>query len=223
MLDYAPAIGVFGPVEIGPWMDGMTQKFGVPVYVENDTNAQCMGEHELAVRGTLCMFRRERAWVRGHAGRPPATGRNEQMRRDRLQCVFEDYKRTARAATLPGEQRIGYHVLERSSPWTVFPPQPDPARASGADGGPGDGLALCIANLTHVLDCSTVVLGGEVAELLGDALLDAAERQAGGAVPSRRCGCAVRPARTTASSAWRPISRAWKWMRFWRRNRLWHI
>ena len=43
VLDYAPAIGVFGPVEIGPWMDGMTQKFGVPVYVENDTNAQCMG------------------------------------------------------------------------------------------------------------------------------------------------------------------------------------
>ncbi|MFR1785136.1 MAG: hypothetical protein ACLSWY_03565 [Ruthenibacterium lactatiformans] len=32
-----------------------------------------------------------------------------------------------------------------------------------------EALALCIANLTHVLDCSTVVLGGEVAELLGDA------------------------------------------------------
>ena len=74
-------------------------------------------------------------------------------------------------------------------------------------------LALCIANLTHVLDCSTVVLGGEVAELLGDALLDALNARL-----EELClagaGCAVRPARTTASSAWRPISRAWKWMRF---------
>lgn len=88
VLDYAPAIGVFGPVEIGPWMDGMTQKFGVPVYVENDTNAQCMGEHELCRAGPCVCFGGNGRGCGGHAGRPPATGRNEQMRRDRLQCVF---------------------------------------------------------------------------------------------------------------------------------------
>ena len=42
VLDYAPAIGVFGPVEIGPWMDGMTQKFGVPVYVATVFMTMCV-------------------------------------------------------------------------------------------------------------------------------------------------------------------------------------
>ena len=121
VLDYAPAIGVFGPVEIGPWMDGMTQKFGVPVYVENDTNAQCIASMSFAVRGTLCMFRRERAWVRGSCWTAACDGA----------------KRTnaARSATMCFSRIISARPAQRaawssasvtmcwssSSPWTVFP------------------------------------------------------------------------------------------------------
>ena len=107
VLDYAPAIGVFGPVEIGPWMDGMTQKFGVPVYVENDTNAQCMGEHE------LCRAR-DLVYVSAGTGVGAGVMLDGRLRRGETnKCgeigynvFFEDYKRTARAAGCL-EQRIG--------------------------------------------------------------------------------------------------------------------
>ena len=87
---------------------------------------------------------------------------------------FEDYKRTARAAGCL-EQRIGYHVLEQQFALDRFSrrSQIPPALLAQMAAQVTKPLALCIANLTHVLDCSTVVLGGEVAELLGDALLDA--------------------------------------------------
>ena len=175
VLDYAPAIGVFGPVEIGPWMDGMTQKFGVPVYVENDTNAQCMGEHE------LCRAR-DLVYVSAGTGVGAGVMLDGRLRRGETnKCgeigynvFFEDYKRTARAAGCL-EQRIGYHVLEQQFALDRFSrrSQIPPALLAQMAAQVTKPLALCIANLTHVLDCSTVVLGGEVAELLGDALLDA--------------------------------------------------
>ena len=73
------------------------------------------------------------------------------------------------------EQRIGYHVLEQQFALDRFSrrSQIPPALLAQMAAQVTKPLALCIANLTHVLDCSTVVLGGEVAELLGDALLDA--------------------------------------------------
>ena len=147
----------------------------MPVYVENDTNAQCMGEHE------LCRAR-DLVYVSAGTGVGAGVMLDGRLRRGETnKCgeigynvFFEDYKRTARAAGCL-EQRIGYHVLEQQFALDRFSrrSQIPPALLAQMAAQVTKPLALCIANLTHVLDCSTVVLGGEVAELLGDALLDA--------------------------------------------------
>ena len=147
VLDYAPAIGVFGPVEIGPWMDGMTQKFGVPVYVENDTNAQCMGEHE------LCRAR-DLVYVSAGTGVGAGVMLDGRLRRGETnKCgeigynvFFEDYKRTARAAGCL-EQRIGYHVLEQQFALDRFSrrSQIPPALLAQMAAQVTKPLALCIA------------------------------------------------------------------------------
>ena len=97
VLDYAPAIGVFGPTP-SAW-----------------------ASMSFAVRGTLCMFRRERAWVRGSCWTAACDGA----------------KRTnaARSATMCFSRIISARPAQRaawssasvtmcwssSSPWTVFP------------------------------------------------------------------------------------------------------
>ena len=172
--DGTPAAGT--PFQIfSRGVAGFFEMFGVPVYVENDTNAQCMGEHE------LCRAR-DLVYVSAGTGVGAGVMLDGRLRRGETnKCgeigynvFFEDYKRTARAAGCL-EQRIGYHVLEQQFALDRFSrrSQIPPALLAQMAAQVTKPLALCIANLTHVLDCSTVVLGGEVAELLGDALLDA--------------------------------------------------
>ncbi|MFR1358992.1 MAG: ROK family protein [Ruthenibacterium lactatiformans] len=184
VLDYAPAIGVFGPVEIGPWMDGMTQKFGVPVYVENDTNAQCMGEHE------LCRAR-DLVYVSAGTGVGAGVMLDGRLRRGETnKCgeigynvFFEDYKRTARAQ-LPGAAHRLPCAGAAVRPGPFFPPQPDPARASGADGGPGDEAPGALHRQPDA--CAGLQhrgAGRRGSRAAGRRASGRAERQAGGAVP----------------------------------------
>lgn len=176
-ISSAPLIGVDAPIPLHAEIDKLAHKYGVRVVIENDTNAQALGEFRL-----LALDREEDLiFLSLGTGLGAGVILDGKLRRgSRYMCGEIGYFAFMEdTASTPGdagwlESRINYRALEDrfgirfdvpASEWGEAAVQSVVEYVTIP-------VALCINNMTMFMDCGTVVLGGVIADTLGDRLLE---------------------------------------------------
>lgn len=184
----APTVGILEDVDCKPILAGLSQRLGLPLYLENDTNAAALGEYAISgqaaatdllyvslgtglgagliIQGKLC---------RGHQNFGGEIGF----------MVFDRNFETDPARRGWLEDKIGLQTLCARYPFLkqiveegddVQRHQKELCALADEVGGY---LALAITNINSLLDLDTVVLGGYTTRLLGNLLTDAVNRYLG--------------------------------------------
>lgn len=171
----APLIQVNEPLVIRDEIGKLEDKYKAIVMIENDANAQVLGEFQRAGYSE----KEDLVFISIGTGLGAGIVLNGQLRRGKHHMCGEigyicflgdDIERKKNAGWL--ESQISYRVLEEK--FGV-----DFSNGSGLDSDTKKKLieyvalpiALCINNTTMLLDCGNIVLGGIVTEVLGEDLL----------------------------------------------------
>lgn len=180
IIEFAPMFNIEAHFSCVELIGSLSQKFGLPVLIENDVNAGVVGEHKLRNEGDIenmayiALGRGLGAglFVNGHLlrGCHNSAGEIGYM-------VWDPYFSSDRRRDGFLESRINTPILlER---WPELQEKKPPAEVlAEATGYVAEYLALCIANLQTIMDLELVVLGGTWAQKFGDRLLSkVCERQ----------------------------------------------
>jgi predicted NBD/HSP70 family sugar kinase len=180
----APLIGVTQPTDISGKITTLVKKYGVTVLVENDANAQCLGEFYAA--GTK--GGKDLVFISLGTGIGAGVILDGKLRRGSNYMggeigyfsFMDDYPLGANS---PGwlENKIGRRSLEEQfavgidTDVTKLAPQTLQSLLDYVSAP----MALCINNIVMLLDCSRVRIGGVMGNMLGDPLVDAINERLG--------------------------------------------
>lgn len=172
----APLIGINQPRKIGDTIQRLQEKYGVPVMVENDTNAQCLGEFHASgadPSSDLVLLSVGTGLGAGIIlGGQLRRGVNHMGGEIGYFSFLDDYVSDIRN---PGwlENKISYRRLEERFGLSVDTPSSSlpPKMLELVLEYVSIPLALCINNIVMLLDCDTIRIGGVVVNLLGDSLI----------------------------------------------------
>lgn len=172
----SPLIGVDNTLFIGNQLDRLSQKYNVPVQVENDANVQVLGEYQImgTPSGTDLVF------ISVGTGLGAGIILNDKLRYGPHNMCGEigsfifsnDTPSAGKGGWL--ESQISSRVLNErfgiSFDPAAAPLHPDALVAALDYLAPP--LALCINNIASLLDCRSIVLGGIIADTLGVSLIN---------------------------------------------------
>ena len=174
MIGKSPLINVHSPLCLKDRMISMECRYGVPVFIENDANACCIGERWLRREedvsdliyisvgtgiGAGIMIGNK--LLRGPGGTAGEVG-----------CSIISAGEADAGSYQGLEQRIGYNALSKH-----FGPLPDRlsegTKKQEIIDYVADPLAVMAFNTAMTLGCGRIVLGGQIANVLGDPLIGA--------------------------------------------------
>lgn len=182
VVEFAPLVGIYNKKDCKSIIDELTNKSGLPVFLENDANAAAIGEHitrklspecDLAYLslGTglgagLILDGKIRHGVRNSAG-------------EIGYMVFDKDYHTFKSKAGWLESHINFHAL--SERWEIYKSIETKQEIKEFENSAdfvlmvdyvASYLGLCIANLTALLDLDMVVIGGVVTKSLGKPLME---------------------------------------------------
>lgn len=180
-ISSAPLIGVENTLFIGDYLDHLAQKYNVLVQVENDVNAQVIGEYQIteAPQDTDLVF------ISVGTGLGAGIILDGKLRYGPHNMCGEigsfmfqqENAQTANGGWL--ESQISSRTLKErfglSFDRSDF--ETDPVSCSAAVEYLVPPLALCINNIAALLDCRSIVLGGIVTEILGAQLIERLQQE----------------------------------------------
>lgn len=174
----APLIGIYKPLYIGDKLSDLSEKYGLRVWVENDANAQCLGEFQVSNMGEDD----DLIFISVGTGIGAGVILNGKLRRGPnhmcgevgYSLFMDDY---VSDISSPGwlESKVCYRMLEDrygislQTDLTIFPDKMIQVVLESI----ATPLAICINNLSAFLDCGSVRIGGVVVNLFGEPLIDA--------------------------------------------------
>lgn len=179
----SPLIGVDTILSIGDRLDRLAKKYNVEIQVENDVNAQVLGEYHMSEspQNTDLIFISVGTGLGAGIildGRLRYGPHN--MCGEIGSFVFQDRDP---AMTKGGwlESRVSSRRLEErfgiSFDMNIRQTQTDPRIFSEATDYLAPLLALCIHNIATLLDCHLIVLGGIIADTLGPQLIERIQQE----------------------------------------------
>lgn len=155
----------------------LSEKYGVDVYIENDTNAQALGEFEqlgiaededllfislgTGLGAGVILDGKLRRGTRSMCGEIGYISYDENYRSDKRELGWMETELGYRRL----RERFGLHVDMRNMEFYVERKEECVAYVAAL-------LAKCVNNITVLLDCTNVVLGGKVIEILGEELIE---------------------------------------------------
>lgn len=159
--EFAPLLGVEAEYNLTEDLCELSDHIGVPVHIENDVNAAAMGEFSIRNLG------RGNDFIYISVGTGVGAG-----------IILNDKIRTGRHYTA-GE--VGYMVFEpeyetRKVHEGWLEKKINCSNPIDKVGHVASHVALCIANITTTLDIDRVVVGGQLADSLGDAFFTMLEK-----------------------------------------------
>lgn len=189
IVEFAPLVGISSTKDCRSMINGLSEKMKLPVFVENDVNAAAIGEYVIRKLGPDS----DLVYVSLGTGLGAGIILNGKLRRGKHNSageigymVFDKDYETFRSKAGWMESRINFQAL--SQKWEFFAvlgPQDniksitDPGELKHLSGElkllvdhVASNLALCIANLSTLIDIDLIVIGGVSAEILGAPLVD---------------------------------------------------
>lgn len=175
VLEFAPLVGVFSPKDCKDLLREVSVALGMPVFIKNNVNAAAFGEYtarRLSKHGELL-------YVAVGTGLGAGIIINGSLRKGRHNSageigymVFDSEFESSKAH--PGwlESRVSLDTLRGDDGSAA----PRPLSSSAVESLSAN-LALCIANLTTLIDMDLVVLGGITVELVGQQLFEEVNRK----------------------------------------------
>ena len=175
-LETSPRLGITRPTYIGDALRALSEKYGVRVWVENDTNAQCFGEFRVSRMNK----NEDLIFVSVGTGIGAGLILNGKLRRGPNYVCGEigsilSWDDLVLINTEPNslEGKVSYGILEDKYGINVdtdFSKLPDQIVQLILDN-VSTPLVNCINNCIMFLDCNNVRIGGIVVDLLGDELV----------------------------------------------------
>ena len=174
----APLIGIDQPTSIKQELEELESRYGVGVLVENDTNCQCLGQFALSKMQPDS----DLLFVSVGTGLGAGVILDGKLRRGAsLMCgeigymsFFDDYEiGTSEAGWL--ESKVSYRSLSenfgisKDTDLSLLPRGTLEAAIEYV----AIHLALCVSNITMLLDCPNVRMGGVVVDIFKDELIEA--------------------------------------------------
>ena len=175
----SPLIGVDGILFIGDRLDQLAQKYNVHVQVENDVNAQVLGEYRM----TEASPNADLIFISVGTGLGAGIILDGKLRYGpNNMCgeigsfVFQNNEiEAAKGGWL--ESQISSRVLEERFNLSFDLNQTNSSASSAAIDYLAPPLALCINNIATLLDCHSIVLGGIIADALGLQLIERVQQE----------------------------------------------
>ncbi len=174
-IKLAPLIGITDKICIKKYIDKITEKLGVPVYIENDVNAAAVGEfvtRNLSNQDDLVYFSLGTGFGAGiilngelRKGQRHSAGEIGYM-------VFDPEFPISTDKTGWMENVINLRALKRKVPSFLENDNLNKEDQEFIANYLTEYLVLSIYNISVILDVNIVVIGGIVSEYLGDILLD---------------------------------------------------
>lgn len=179
-ISSSPLIGVDNTLFIGNHLDRLAQKYNVHVQVENDANAQVLGEYQIteAPNNTDLIF------ISVGTGLGAGIILNGKLRYGMHNMCGEIGSFAFQENDVPStkggwlESRISSRVLKDrfGLSFDHTAPTPDSSACAAAIDYLAPPLALCINNIAALLDCPSIVLGGIIADTLGPQLISCVQQ-----------------------------------------------
>lgn len=176
----SPLIGVDSTLFIGDLLDRLAGKYNVTVQVENDTNAQALGEYQI----TREPPHSDLVFISIGTGLGAGIILDGKLRHGPHNTCGEigSFAFLSQEGGLKREnsieRQIGSRLLEKRF-GMVFDRsvQPDASLIGDIIDYIAPPLASCINNIAALLDCRTIVLGGIVSDVLGPRLADRIQQE----------------------------------------------
>lgn len=174
-VNFAPLVNINGPQSIERYERALEQRFGAPVYVDNDANMAVLGEHQ-ARRNPPDLI-----YISLGTGIGAGLILDGKLRRGGTrQCgeigymTFIENYTAGRSA--PGwlESRINLKALRERFGFEPF--RPDIGNLKEIIDYLSAPVSICVSNIVSILDCQTVVLGGVLTQALGEPFLESVAR-----------------------------------------------
>ncbi len=169
-VNFAPLVNINGPMSIKRYERALEQRFSTPVFVDNDANMAVLGEHQTRKNTSDLIY------ISLGTGIGAGLVLDGKLRRGGTrQCgeigymtFIEDY---AAGRESPGwlESRINLKALREKFGFEPF--RADTGNLQEIVDYVSAPVSVCIANIVSILDCQTVVLGGVLAQALGEPFL----------------------------------------------------
>ena len=169
-VNFAPLVNINGPQSIERYERALEQRFGAPVYVDNDANMAVLGEHQARKNPPDLIY------ISLGTGIGAGLVLDGKLRRGGTrQCgeigymtFIEGY---AAGRSTPGwlESRVNLKALREKFGFEPF--RPDGGNLPEIIDYVSAPVSVCVSNIVSILDCQTVVLGGVLAQALGEPFL----------------------------------------------------
>lgn len=180
-ISSSPLIGIDNTLFIGDRLDRLAQKYNVQVQVENDVNAQVLGEYQITESPNTT----DLVFISVGTGLGAGIILNGKLRYGvHNMCgeigsfaFQENDSPTAKGGWL--ESRISSRVLKErfGLSFDRNVPAADSSACAAAIDYLAPSLALCIHNIAALLDCQSIVLGGIIADALGPQLITRVQQE----------------------------------------------
>ena len=172
VIYFAPYIGVNEPLDISPQIKRLEERFGKPIFVENDVNASAIGEFYVRQTGETY---KDLLYISVGSGIGAGIILNKELRHGRNCLCGEVGYSLPDANEKVSRERTGWleHKISHTTLCEMFPDYKNSYLVNEEMRiYISDTLCPYIANLTNALDLDLVVLGGELFINGGSKLLE---------------------------------------------------